>query len=107
MTVSAANVCIKSSMLSRMYIGGEPSVTLNALKELQKATIVGHRDMNLVDISKLEIDRTKPIENRVIDFIEAVGNPYLFRVDDMAVKISFNPSGKTLTDAVARILSVS
>lgn len=82
-------------------------MTLNALKELQKATIASHRDMDLVDISKLKIDRTKPIERRVMDFIEAVGNPYLFRVDDMAVKISFNPSGKPLTDAVAKILSVS
>ena len=82
-------------------------MTLNSLKELQKATIANHRDMDLVDISELEIDRTKPIERRVMDFIEAVGNPYLFRVDDMAGKISFNPSGKTLTDAVAKILSVS
>ena len=80
-------------------------MTLNSLKELQKATIANHRDMDLVDISELEIDRTKPIERRVMDFIEAVGNPYLFRVDDMAVKISFNP--KPLTDAVAKILSVS
>ena len=82
-------------------------MTLNALRELQKATIANHRDMDLVDISELEIDRTKPIERRVMDFIEAVGNPYLFRVDDMAVKISFNPSGKPLTDSVAKILSVS
>ena len=43
-------------------------MTLNALKELQKATIANHRDMDLVDISELEIDRTKPIERRVMDF---------------------------------------
>ena len=104
---SSPKSCIKMPFLSKIYTGGDAEMTLAALEEMQKATAADNRDKYLVDISKLPIDRTKSVENRILDFIEAVGNPYLFRVDDVAVKVCFHPGGKSLTDAVASILSGS
>lgn len=55
----------------------------------------------LRDIKGIPIDRSQPIPQRIHSFIDAVGNPYLFKVGSVIVKVNFNPTGKTFQNALA------
>lgn len=69
-------------------------MTETDLNKLYHAKIESCNPSELIDIRDIQIDRSKPIPQRMQDYITAVGNPYLFKVGDVVVKISFNPKGK-------------
>ncbi len=48
----------------------------------------------LLDINEIEIDKRKAIDERVIDYVSFIGNPYMHRVGDIAVKISFSSDSR-------------
>ena len=55
----------------------------------------------LVDLQSVHIDTSRPVQERMDAFLKQVGNPYLFRVDDLIVKTVYLPSAKRrLTDAL-------
>ncbi len=71
------------------------------LNEMKSADI-GTCDIgSLVDISNISIDATKPVPQKLTDFVNAVGNPYLFKVNDIVVKVSFDSNGTNIHNAVA------
>ena len=49
----------------------------------------------LGDLRSVSIDRSLPVPERMSSFVEQVKNPYLFKVDDITVKVEFS-SGKRL-----------
>lgn len=79
-------------------------ITETDLNTLCHAKIESCNPSELIDIRNVSIDKTKPVPQRMQDYIAAVGNPYLFKVDDVVVKISFNPNGKKFSDAIASVL---
>ena len=58
----------------------------------------------LTDLSRVEVDKDLPVVERVRDYIHQVGNPYLFKVGDTAVKIEFG-GGSALADSIAKIIN--
>lgn len=58
----------------------------------------------LTDLSRVEVDKDLPVVERVREYIHQVGNPYLFKVGDTAVKIEFG-GGSELADSIARIMN--
>ena len=58
----------------------------------------------LVDISTVQIDQSKPKEVRMGEFLRQIKNPYLFKVGDVIVKISFRESGVTLQKAIENLI---
>jgi len=52
----------------------------------------------LVDISCVDVDNTMTKDERIIDFIEKVKNPYYFKVGDIIVKSTFKANGGTLQE---------
>lgn len=79
-------------------------MTKAELNALYNVKISSCKAEELVDIRSVRTDKTKPVEERVAEFIEAVKNPYLFKVDDVIVKINCAPGGKSFGDAVADML---
>lgn len=68
------------------------------LKEL-KAIEPKTADINdLVDISSINIDISKPQEERVCDFVAQIKNPYLYRCGDLIVKSVFADTDIALED---------
>lgn len=59
---------------------------------------------NLVDISKIEIDRKKSVSARVEDYVQKVGNPFLVRVGEYAVKIGYSDCEETLNDRMKQYI---
>ena len=57
----------------------------------------------LVDLRSVSIDKSLPVRDRLCSFWEQVQNPYLFKVDDITVKVEFS-SGKSLEDSLLSFL---
>ena len=57
----------------------------------------------LVDLRSVSIDKMLPVPERITSFIKQVKNPYLFKVDDITVKVEFS-SGKSLEDSLFSFL---
>ena len=57
----------------------------------------------LVDLRSVSIDKTLPVPERMRAFVKQIKNPYLFKVDDITVKVEFS-SGKSLEDSLRSFL---
>lgn len=59
---------------------------------------------DLIDVSGLTFDTSIPREQRAARVIQAVGNPYCFRVGDLGVKLEFMDNAPPLQDTLADLL---
>jgi len=59
---------------------------------------------HLVDIKDVQINTSLPREERMVDFIEQIKNPYCFKVGKVAVKVSFSDTDATIEDCLERYL---
>ena len=57
----------------------------------------------LVDLRSVSNDKSRPVPERMSAFVKQVKNPYLFRVDDITVKVEFS-SGKSLEESLLTFL---
>jgi len=58
----------------------------------------------LVDIKDVQINTSLPRDERVLDFLTQIKNPYCFKVGKAAVKISFSDTEATVEDCLERYL---
>ena len=79
-------------------------ITIEQLKELSKVDIRTCNRDELVDIKTIQIDKTKSNIERINDFIEAVKNPYLFKVGDVVVKLNFAEDGESFQKKMENIV---
>ncbi len=76
-------------------------------KKYQELQVVDFEDVglgSLMDISKVRIDRRRPVEKRRHQYFEKVGNPYLVRVGNIKVKVRFADNGVSMEDAFENLL---
>ena len=57
----------------------------------------------LVDLRSVKTNRKMPLNRRADDFIAQVGNPYLFKVDDVVVKVEFG-DGKDFSEILTDVI---
>jgi hypothetical protein len=79
-------------------------LTHERLDEMRSADIRTVDKNTLADMSGFEFDKSLPQKERARRFFAAIKNPYLFRLDDMAVKVEFTEGGPTLQDLMASLL---
>lgn len=77
-------------------------IDLDALKNVDLKTV--DRD-TLVDIRDVNVNLELSKEERIVDFIRQIKNPYCFKVGKIIVKVSFNDNGPTLEEALINLLS--
>jgi hypothetical protein len=58
----------------------------------------------LVDINDTKVNTKLPREERILDFIRQIRNPYCYRCGKVVVKISFNDTDATLEDRMESFL---
>ena len=78
----------------------EHQTELNRLKHMD---IEQCEPDQLVDLRSVSIDKSIPVPERMRSFVKQIKNPYLFKVDDITVKVEFS-SGKSLEDAFLSFL---
>ena len=78
----------------------EHQTELNRLKHMD---IEQCEPDQLVDLRSVSIDKSLPAPERMRSFVKQIKNPYLFKVDDITVKVEFS-SGKSLEDSLLTFL---
>jgi len=76
-------------------------VDFQSLKQVDIRTV----DVDtLVDIRNININTELPKEQRILEFIRKVGNPYCFKVDKVAVSVDFSNDGVTFEQRMKHCL---
>jgi len=78
-------------------------MTIN-LQEMRDIDIRSVDLAHLVDIKDVQINTSLPRNERIIDFLEQIKNPYCFKVGKAAVKVSFSDTEATVEDCLERYL---
>ena len=60
---------------------------------------------SLVDILDVKIDRSKPVEERMKSYVEQIKNPYLFKVGNTIVRVSYANTQATINDNFVNLLA--
>lgn len=98
------NGCI--SRIRRGKVSKNHSVRSDLMSDLKKLSNADVSDCDideLVDLRSIDIKRNLPLERRADDFMAQVGNPYLFRVDDVVVKVEFG-DGKDFSEILTDVI---
>ena len=53
---------------------------------------------SLVDIRDVKIDRSLPVEERMKSYVEQIKNPYMFKVGNTIVRVSYANTTQTIND---------
>lgn len=61
---------------------------------------------SLVDVREVQIDPTLSSAERIRAFVEQIKNPYLFKVGDTVVHVSYADTEQTLNDNFASMIAV-
>ena len=56
------------------------------------------------DINSIKIDRRKASDERILDFLTQVKNPYVFKVNGKLIRMTFSENGPTADDCLTRVL---
>lgn len=78
--------------------------TTSELQQLQTLDPLCVDKDTLVDIGSIQINMKLSREERIVDFIEQIKNPYLFKCGDLVVQSIFSDSGITLTERLKQYL---
>lgn len=80
-------------------------MTKSELKAYCDASLQNCDVESLVDLRDISIDDTQSVVQKVNTFFQQVHNPYLFKVDDVIVKVKYG-NEKNITDALATAFSL-
>lgn len=61
-------------------------------------------DNDIDDIKDIKIDRRKPSNERILDFLNKVKNPYVFKINGRIVRMRFSETNLTADDCLTRML---
>ena len=74
------------------------------LKLLKSEAIIDYPKDSLADLQDVKIDAKKSVNTKMAEFFVQIKNPYLFRVGDMRVKVSFS-GNRTFCHALVTAIS--
>ena len=80
------------------------NINEKSLNEMQQVDIRTVDKSALVDLNSVTIDESLPIPERVASFVHQIGNPYCFRVGDVAVKVVYKADGPSFQQNMEDIL---
>lgn len=81
-------------------------ISMQDLKDMKHVDLRNVDCNKLVDISNIKIDETAPVSDRVFQFIEQIGNPYCFKVGNVAVKVSYQEEGESFQKRFEEMLAL-
>ncbi len=74
------------------------------LINFKTAAIADYSKDSLVDLHDVRINPSKSVPEKMNDYFEQIKNPYLFKVGDVRVKVSFGGE-RSFTDALGAVIS--
>ena len=79
-------------------------MTGNELLNCRRADILTCDGDSLADLKKVSICADLPLPQRAEQYLQQVRNPYLFRVDELIVKVSFS-GNRDLSSSLAGLMA--
>ena len=76
-------------------------------EKLKRCRNMKLEDVNLDDVdelSSIKIDRRKSSNERILDFLTKVKNPYIFKVNGRLVRMRFSENGPTADECLTNML---
>ena len=76
-------------------------------RKLEKCKSMSLDDVSLNDVDEItdiKIDKRKSSNERILDFLNKVKNPYIFKVKGQLVRIRFSDTEKTADDCLTNVL---
>lgn len=78
------------------------------LKEkVEKCRNISFDDVDIAklkDISEMRISKKKSSKERILDFLNTVENPYIFKVNNILVKIEFSNNNKSAEESITNVI---
>ena len=74
------------------------------LINLKTAAIADYSKDSLVDLRDVKIDSGKSVPEKMNEYFEQIKNPYLFKVGDMRVKLTFGGE-RPFNEALGAVIS--
>ncbi len=77
-------------------------------EKINKSKKVEIEDVSVDDIDKIseiKISKNKSGNERILDYIKKVSNPYLLNINGRVVKIEFSSNGKSAEECISNVLS--
>jgi hypothetical protein len=74
------------------------------LINLKTAAIADYSKDSLVDLRDVKIDSGKSVPEKMNEYFEQIKNPYLFKVGDMRVKLTFDGE-RSFNEALGAVIS--
>lgn len=78
--------------------------TSDEITSMKKVDIRNVDKDALVDLRSVQIDASKPVQERLQSFLQQIQNPYCFRIDDIAVKVNYKSDGPSFQQNFENIL---
>lgn len=60
---------------------------------------------SLVDIRDVKIDRSMSVEDRMKSYVEQIKNPYMFKVGNTVIRVSYANTQATINDNFVNLLA--
>ena len=76
----------------------------NKLNNSKKIEVYEIEKEDLDNIDKIDINKDKPSNIRIVEFLKESKNPYLFLVEDMKVKIEYGEKGTKLNECINSLI---
>ncbi len=74
------------------------------LKKCRKISLDEVNQDEVDEITDIKIDKRKSSNERILDFLNKVKNPYIFKVKGKLVRIRFSDTNKTADDCLTNVL---
>jgi len=81
-----------------------PDIT--SLQQMKDVDINTVDPDNIIDASEINIDINLPVEERIADYINQVGNPYFIKVGKVIIKMNFSDTDKRANDCFKRYMEI-
>lgn len=76
----------------------------NKLKDSKKIEVSKVEKENIDSIDNIDINKDKPSNIRILEFLKQSKNPYLFLVEDMKVKIEYGKKGTKINECINNLI---
>ena len=77
-----------------------------ALDRYRATDLMTYDPGGLADLRDVQIDTALPVRERMVSYLQQVGNPSLFKVEGLIVRVVFSPgSERSLIDTLTALMS--
>lgn len=77
----------------------------NKIKRCKKISINEVDIEELDELSEIKVSKKKKGNERILEFIKNISNPYMFKVKNKIVKVEFTNNGVSAEDSITNIIS--